>query len=534
MIGNYLRQKGDFWELNDYQLMSVRYLTIALTFAIGFYLLMAWEHPVSQDTLDLVALGGELSAVVMCFLTARRGHHTPYRATWWCLFMGALLFFMGDCMEVLSDEQATVVDEGFVLHPFFGDVCYLSDSFFLLATVFLYVRRSCRFHFYRLSLEIVITTLAVGAMFFSFIVQPVMEQSALEPDMLQTLVVTTFYPVADVVLIVLLCILIFESGRRVSMQDLLMLGAVCLLFIADQYELYGLTHPNFSLNVVLPLWPASLMMMSSAGQLCVDPNLKLDLPPDPHQQFFLGCVRAALPSVITVVLIILASLRYELSDPLLLWGCVMVFLLALRQGWIAIRHLRLVEALRRSRNELETKNDLLSKLNTRILVDACTDSLTQIHNRRHIEELLEQGVRSPGALGVMVVDVDYFKHINDTYGHQIGDQVLQHIANLLRSSAGEQGSAGRYGGDEFLLVLPGATLDNLSSLQQRLRQDMVSDQLLNRHKVTISMGGACRDATSMKTDSADSGSALLKRADNALYRAKQSGRNCGCLDDSVA
>ena len=154
---------------------------------------------------------------------------------------------------------------------------------------------------------------------------------------------------------------------------------------------------------------------------------------------------------------------------------------------------------------------------------ASTDSLTGLGSRRHFYELAERefylAQRSGRPLAAMMIDIDHFKRINDTYGHASGDAVLQSVANQCMQGLRAGDLIGRYGGDEMVVLLPDATLDAALVTAGRIRaQDIVVDTPQGAIQATLSMGVASAGEC---TDLAE----LLSRADLALYEAKQAGRN---------
>jgi two-component system, cell cycle response regulator len=166
-------------------------------------------------------------------------------------------------------------------------------------------------------------------------------------------------------------------------------------------------------------------------------------------------------------------------------------------------------------------------LQTALREQATLDSLTTLWNRRSILEILNQersrARREGRPLALALADIDHFKLINDTYGHITGDHVLQEIARRMRSCARDYDSVGRYGGEEFLFVLPGCNGPAADCFGQRLRRAMYGKPILSDHlqlSITISIGvhslSPCESAPI---------SDLIQRADTALYRAKRNGRN---------
>lgn len=159
------------------------------------------------------------------------------------------------------------------------------------------------------------------------------------------------------------------------------------------------------------------------------------------------------------------------------------------------------------------------------------DPLTELYNRRASRELLlphwEVGNRQGQPLSVIIIDIDHFKQINDSYGHDAGDQVIVQVANLIKRNSRADDIAVRWGGEEFLIYLPGTRLQQAGMIAERLRCDVGQQEFTcngSRFSVTCSFGVAERSSTDTQPEQ------LFKRADELLYQAKQSGRNQVMLD----
>ena len=158
---------------------------------------------------------------------------------------------------------------------------------------------------------------------------------------------------------------------------------------------------------------------------------------------------------------------------------------------------------------------------------AITDALTGLYNRRYLEthlaEVITHAVNRGRLVSVLTLDVDFFKSVNDTYGHDAGDRVLQELAGRLRAIIRNSDLACRTGGEEFVVVLPGTDLHTAERVGERVRKMVAAKPFLAAPgchlSVTISLGVA----SLLSVD--DTPDDLLKRADRALYRAKREGRN---------
>ena len=183
--------------------------------------------------------------------------------------------------------------------------------------------------------------------------------------------------------------------------------------------------------------------------------------------------------------------------------------------------------IKRLQEEVEERERELMEANERLRHMSQTDGLTGLENRRHIEsrleEMFEHAKRLAEPFSCVMVDLDKFKSVNDEYGHQAGDAVLRQLAKILKNEIREIDHAGRYGGEEFILLLTGTVLDAAVTFAERCRK------AIEDHTFTFE-GGTIKRMASFgvagwphpKITSCD---ALVRAADDALYVAKETGRN---------
>lgn len=167
---------------------------------------------------------------------------------------------------------------------------------------------------------------------------------------------------------------------------------------------------------------------------------------------------------------------------------------------------------------------------------ACHDSLTGLWNRAEIRSFLHQELararRDRTKVGIILADIDHFKAVNDRLGHEVGDVVLKSVATCLRESLREYDRVGRYGGEEFLLVIPGCDLHDTARRADQIRENVAQLPMRvanDSMTITISMGATVAESTNDLEE-------LVRRADKALYRAKRNGKNrVECADvDSIS
>ncbi len=158
---------------------------------------------------------------------------------------------------------------------------------------------------------------------------------------------------------------------------------------------------------------------------------------------------------------------------------------------------------------------------------AVTDGLTRLYNRHyldtHLKNLVRQALEQGRSLSAVIMDMDHFKSVNDTYGHAVGDEVLKELASIIVKAIRSADLAARYGGEEFVILMPETDAARAYEAAERLRKAVESTPFTITHpdspiQKTVSIGYA----TMLPTDTPDT---LLKRADDALYEAKNAGRN---------
>ncbi len=189
-----------------------------------------------------------------------------------------------------------------------------------------------------------------------------------------------------------------------------------------------------------------------------------------------------------------------------------------------VRSLLRIKALQ---EKVANRERELSEMNDRLLLISRTDGLTGLANRRHIEERLhemwEHAVRLNEPLACVMCDIDKFKSVNDTYGHQAGDAVLKQFADVLKNEAREIDRVGRYGGEEFIVLLPGTVLDAAVTFAERVRS-AVEARTFTFDGGTLLRTVSCGVAA-FPHPRVQAHEGLIKAADGALYVAKETGRN---------
>jgi len=201
------------------------------------------------------------------------------------------------------------------------------------------------------------------------------------------------------------------------------------------------------------------------------------------------------------------------------------------QTAVAIDNARLYAEARQRSIEMELLYTTNLKLSETLRQQAIRDPLTHLFNRRYMEETLERELsraeRNQSSLGIVFLDIDYFKRFNDQYGHNMGDRILLEFGGFLKTHVRKEDIACRYGGEEFVLILPDTCLEVVCQRAEEIRTGVKQLDLSQYEKhssgITLSIGVSVFPVHGLNAEN------LLRTADTALYRAKANGRDCVCI-----
>ncbi len=267
------------------------------------------------------------------------------------------------------------------------------------------------------------------------------------------------------------------------------------------------------------VWVVGVIMIQIIGLLMFVPI-----------RFSMACVGALYAVVITMIT------RWMMGSPkatliglffLLMLPLVLGAATAMRLNLLQRRQFVLLLQEEKANQELELEIDRRHRLELQLREMAATDPLTGLFNRREYEMLLiheiERAKRTGSPLSVGIFDLDYFKKVNDTYGHGAGDEVLRRTAQLVRENLRQIDIVGRLGGEEFILLLPETTSDKAAVIGRRVLEVLVSTDMgvgTAIVRVTATIG-----ITQLLPTDQDF-NAVIQRADAAMYMGKEAGRNC--------
>lgn len=437
-----------------------------------------------------------------------------------------LLLGLGILSECLGQGVYTFYEQVLQLQPApfpsWADAGYLSAyPFLLLGIVLLPTLPLSRITRSRVFLDSLLLLTAVVTFSWYFILGPTTLQGY---DSVFAKLVGAAYPLADLVLVC--CLLLLWSrtqapGLRPTIW-LLSLGLAIVVLTDSLYDYQTLQNAYVTGGLLDLGWPLGYTLIGLAGRAMRGAHASGALHESgasiPAARISLG--RLLLPVAFVPLTGLLVLWVWHSGGNGLLAGGVYLGA-ALLIGLVTLRQ---ILALRESQH----LNEALQSANLRLAAMATTDPLTELPNHRALSERLEQEVararRYGHPLSLLFFDADHFKRVNDTYGHGAGDVVLQELGRQVRSLLRGGDTLGRYGGEEFLVLLPETALEEACEVAERLRKTIATHPLAiavvkEGIPTTISLGVASFPADGM------TGNEVVEQADQAMYWAKRLGRN---------
>ena len=304
-------------------------------------------------------------------------------------------------------------------------------------------------------------------------------------------------------------LLVILGPEQVNMQSGIMATSFFLMLVSDQLYFMQAEY-SYEFDVPISLTAVASYIMLGLAATYESMRRETEKKKSPVWQY----VSVVAPYAIVVVLFGGAAYHYGITTPVFLGAFLPMMLFGVRQIVWAINN-----------KEIEDK---LQKLNGILANDPEKDPLTQVNNRVGLKNAFEKITPATEELediGVLIMDIDKFRKVNNLHGCEAGDIVLKEVARILRDSVRGSDAIGRYGGDEFIVILPGADGTTVGIVAERIRNNMNVRWGLKDLKVTLSIGGASYRGGRTLFDP----EALVAFADKALYRAKKEGRDRYCM-----
>jgi diguanylate cyclase (GGDEF)-like protein len=474
------------------------YLAVGLVAILGYY---AVPSGIWQDVAYL-ALG---VSGVCAILAGVRIHRPARRLPWLLMAAGQLTWVVGDALDSWFRDVEKVST-----YPSLADAFYLGAYPVLGWALVLLIRRRRSSRDIAGLLDSAIVTAGLGVLSWVLLAHPTVLESE---HSIAASAVGLAYPVADILLVGLLVRLVTTPGGRTPAFRLL-LAAVGSLVLGDSAaDLVSLVSSGTSAFDFL--WLCSYVLWGAAA---LHPSMRTVSEPAPVPVLTFTCRRLIVLTVATLMAPGTLAVQLMLGTPVDGWaivaGSVVLFLLVVARMNLAIDQ---IVASTRQREQLQAD----------LAYQATHDSLTHLPNRASVLELIEGALhraqRSSAIVGVLFVDLDGFKHVNDTFGHKAGDEVLCEVARRMQQQVRGGDVVARLGGDEFVVLLePIDSQLAVLDIAQRLIS-VVSDPITaNDAGVHVTVGASIGAAVSLDGDT--NPDRLVGEADAAAYRAKSLGR----------
>ncbi len=432
------------------------------------------------------------------------------RQAWRLLAVAAAVYLAGN-LTVLVYE----VGLNMKAYPSIADAFYLGCYPILLAGLLRFPSgRRLREQTAELVLDLAIVAIATSTVFVYVVLGPSAVKGS--SDTLQT-VFSIAFPAGDMILLVGLASILLRGGIPQSRTALyLVAGALILRVAADLVYGYISMHGTYAGGDFVDILPIAGLALFAAA-----PMFQLDVRPGGVDRSGGTVVRAPIrlswgPYAAAAIVFGLFAV-VERRDPFFP-NQVLALVAMLLTALVAARQLLVQRRLLATQVQLRQARDELSAL-------ATTDALTGLGNHRSIVDSVDLELSRAGRHGrpfsVLFMDLDHFKQLNDTFGHLVGDEALKELGAVLRDCLREIDSVGRWGGEEFVVVLPESDGAEAIATAERIRATVMSHRFSSAGTgMTCSVGVASfpRDATDR--------SKLVELADTAMYQAKRQGRNC--------
>jgi two-component system, cell cycle response regulator len=454
------------------------------------------------DVLYLVPI---IAAVVAASMAARRltGRH---RTLWLLLAVAYAAQLSGEGVWAGYDY---LTNDG-PPQPSIADFGYLSGSVLSIMAVLTGFGGAGRLRTVRGLLDTALIVIGLGGLGWQMLLRPQLSDQVRLADL-----VSIAYPILDVMLLSCLCIVGMGGHRSVPVAVRLVGAATALNAISDITYTYQAIFADYESGGWL-----DVMFEAGAvtGFLAAAIAIRFPQPPAERRQFDHGLTLLPVltAAVATFTLVIFVKVTSGTVDNLSLVIVGVLFLtVMLRQYLFVADRATLADQLRHALREQKRL--------------AVTDGLTGLYNRRHLTEQMARHEAGTAPVSLLIVDLDHFKRINDTFGHPVGDVVLQEAAVRIAAMCRSTDIVARYGGEEFVVLLPETDEDQTWRLAERIRSQIRATPVVDATTsipISASVGGATRRDGDMRL--------LMETADRALYRAKADGRDRVAVSTAMA
>lgn len=484
-------------------------------------LFLAPNHFGKYMVTGILSLMGPCISSIILFFTVKKRENVE-KVFWELLFLGTVFYIIGE----LILDLLFLKNGSFPSSPNLSDILYsMQPVFFLAAFIFLVSHDMRKTRMAITIVDILIIVMVISSLFWYLLFGPFLTKINLSTS--EITILLSFPLLELLILFGIFHALFFIKQDSVSKQSLYIFAvSTMILFIAYVLELIFLMKKLDTFIPYLdPLFTLAMFSLSIAALHGNADHLTKSFftrKKDFTQSHFL-------PLVSIVLLTFIYGIYDTEVDALFIGLIFSFFLLIIRLIIMLKENKQLNILLTKATIELEEKNRQLQetvaelkKINKIRSIEARTDFLSKLYNRRYIDHLLHSLIKEANtenkAFSILLIDIDHFKAVNDKYGHNVGDVVIEKAAQIFRESARNTDLIGRFGGEEFIIILPNSGLQVGIQLAKKILHKIASCSIaLQEHciNITVSIGVTVWEMNDQFND-------IYRRVDEALYEAKKS------------
>ncbi len=498
------------------------YATLALTIYMVVYYIML--NILKNQALIIFSdimgiLGLILSLLIMIYAINR--HTSKSKKEMWTIFaIGIFFYILADSVWFISETMNNL--ESYLL---ITDILYTIQSILFIVALYKFAFRKSNPRRIIKSIDILIGLMLIIMLELKYLIIPVLKLT-IQNGLLSYLFL--IYPITDLIMLIILIMMVIRpTDQKMIKITRLMLIPIIINIIIDQVYVIEAINNNYSSGSWLdPLWPLATWLLAIIALISLEQNTIVTENEEDNVDI-LGVSQSIRNA--TVIMFYIAFLlfgvyvfsRYLIIDVLSVGFLLIVAILIIRDMFYSVNMAKLFEKIKVVNKDLEIVNEKLD-------VESKTDFMTGLNNRRQImnlySHLKKHALKENKLLSVIMIDIDYFKKINDKYGHEAGDKVLKKVSELLLENTRGNDHVGRFGGEEFMILMPDCNRDKAYGLAERIRMKIEEtpitiDNSGTQVNVTISVGISCLDSRIQNNKD------TISEADKALYVAKEKGRN---------
>lgn len=512
----YINQK----RIRDHKNIILATTGLLLYLIIYFVFLSLFKEKILVISSNIMSVTGlSVSLLIMVFSISR--HNSKSMKNMWNLFaLGIFFNILGDVVWSIGDAMNNLESVLFI-----ADILYIVQTILFVIAIYKFAFRKGNPKRILKSIDILIGALILIIIELKYIIIPVY---SLNLNRGISAYLSVIYPVADLIVLIILVMIILRPSEKKKIKVIrLMFIPMIINIIANQAYLLQVINNNYSTgNWLDPLWPMAAWILAIIAMISAEEEKTISENED-YIVDFIG-VRQSIRNIIVLSVYIAFTMfgiyvfsRYLIIDVLSVGFIIIISILIMRDMFYSLSMGKLFEKIKVVNKDLENLNEKLD-------IESKTDYMTGLNNRRQIMNiyynLKKHTLKEASLLSVIMIDIDYFKKINDNYGHEAGDKVLKNISDLLLENTRDKDHVGRFGGEEFLILMPECDKENAFRIAERIRIIIEKTPISIDNKgttvnVTISVGISCLDSKK------DVDNDTINEADKALYLAKDKGRN---------